>query len=146
MNKKYLLAGIIGLILVIALVGVLVVKGQSGPNTTAEPTPTPDIVQLLPQDALSVTLKPGTNHQYVLTIDKIPDGVTSVSYEITYDTSSKGTQGVVGSPVELSSGQTKYVNDKLIFGSCSRNVCVYDQGVSNIQINIRLQYKDGSEK
>ena len=146
-NKKLLISGGIGiLILAIAVGGFFATRGSSNKAVVAGPTPTPAIVDLLPSDALSVSLKAQRNNQYVLTVDTIPERVTAISYEITYDTENKGTQGIVGSPVSLKDGQTTYTNNQIIFGTCSRNKCVYDQGVSNITINIRLTYKDGSEK
>lgn len=128
------------------LVGFLLTRGKSEEKMAVAPTPTPASVELLSDEAIEVSIKPGSNRQYVLTIDKIPDGATTLSYEITYDTKNKGTQGIVGSPVTLKAGQTNYTNDKLTFGTCSRNKCVYDEGVNNIQINIRFVFKDGSEK
>lgn len=145
MNRNLLIVGGIGLVAVVVLVGFVLTREKS--EVTVEPTPTPKTeIELLVQDALNVTLKSGNRPLYVLTIDKIPNGASSISYEITYDTTNKGTQGIVGSPVTLKEGQGKYVNDKLVFGSESRGKYALDQGVNNIQISIRLTYKDGSEK
>lgn len=147
MNRNVLVTGVSVLIIASVAVGFLLSRGEKGEKAppTAAPTPPPSI-ELLGESALAVTLTPGLARQYVLTIDKIPTGTTAVSYEITYDTKSKGTQGIVGSPVTLKPGQTKYANDKIIFGTCSRNKCVYDEGVSNLEINIRIVFSDGSEK
>ncbi len=145
MNKNLLIAG--GVIVVGGLlVGFLLTQGKKEEKAQVAPTPTPISVELLKQDEVLVTIEPGANRQYTLAIDKIPDGVTTLSYEITYDTKNKGTQGIVGSLVTLKDGQTTYTNDKLTFGTCSRNKCVYDEGVSNIAVNIRFVFKDGSEK
>ena len=148
MNQRNLIiAGAVGIVIVGLVAGFLLTRGGEKKEVVPTPTPTPEIVvELLPSDALSVSLKRGSGQQYVLTIDEIPEGVTGLSYEITYDTKNKGMQGIVGSPVTLKSGQTKYTNDKIIFGTCSGSKCVYDEGVSNIEVNIRLTYSDGSEK
>ncbi|MBI2036277.1 hypothetical protein HYT17_01475 [Candidatus Microgenomates bacterium] len=145
MNRNILIAG--GVIIVVGiLAGFWLTQGKKEEKAQVAPTPAPVSVELLAQEEISVTIAPGANRQYTLTIDKIPEGVTSLSYEITYDTKNKGTQGIVGSPVTLKSGQSKYINDKLTFGTCSRNKCVYDEGVTNIQANIRFIFQDGSEK
>lgn len=145
MNRNILIAG--GVIVIGGLlVGFLLTQGKKEEKTAVALTPTPPSVELLSDEAIEVSIKPGSDRQYVLTIDKIPDGVITLSYEITYDTKNKGTQGIVGSPVTLKAGQTKYTNDKLTFGTCSRNKCVYDEGVTNIAANIRFVFKDGSEK
>lgn len=145
MNRNLLTASGVGLVVIVVVVGFVLTKGKS--EVTVEPTPTPKVeIELLSQDALDVTLKAGRNPLYTLTIDKIPNGVTAISYEITYDTTNKGTQGIVGSPVTLKEGQGRYVNDKIVFGSESRGKYALDQGVNNIQVSIRLRYKDGSEK
>lgn len=145
MNRNLLIFGAIGLVIVVLGVGFFMTRGAS--QQQAEPTPTPKVeIELLPQDALDVTLKKGASPQYVLTIDKIPEDVTQLSYEITYDTSNKGTQGIVGSPVTLKEGQGTYKNEKVVFGSESRGKYALDQGVNNIQVTIRLTYKDGPEK
>lgn len=145
MNRSVLIAVGVGVVALGLIAGLVLTRGKSNTTPKLKPTPTP-AVELLPQDALDVTLEATTSREYTLTIDKIPDGVTSLSYEITYDTAKKGTQGIVGSPVTLKAGQTKYTNDQIIFGTCSRNKCVLDEGVENIEITIRLMYKDGSEK
>lgn len=146
-QRNILIAGAIGVVIVGLAASFFLTKGDEKEEVGPTPTPTPEIiVELLPSDALAISLKRGSGRQYVLTIDKIPEGVTGVSYEITYDTKNKGTQGIVGSPVTLKGGQTKYTNDKIIFGTCSGSKCVYDEGVSNIEVNIRLTYSDGSEK
>lgn len=145
MNRNLLVAGGIGLVALVVLMGFVLTRGKS--EVKVEPTPTPKVeMEFLPQDALDITLKAGRSPLYTLTIDKIPSGVASISYEITYDTSNKGTQGIVGSPVPIKDGQTKYTNDKIVFGSESRGKYALDKGVTNIQVSIRLTYKDGSEK
>lgn len=149
MNQKGLLiGGVVFLILAAVVTAFVFTRGKSDQkDAVPTPTPTPDeIIELLPSDALDVSLEPGRTPLYVLTIDNLPDGLSSLSYEITYDTTNKGAQGIVGSPVTLKEGQAKYVNDKLVFGSESKGKYDLDKGVNNIQINIRLTYSDGSEK
>src|SRR3989344_6077001 len=126
MNRSVLIAVGVGVVVLGLVAGLVLTRGKSDVKTKIKPTPTPS-VELLPQDALEVTLKAAAGREYTLTIDKIPDGITSLSYEITYDTANKGTQGIVGSPVTLKAGQTKYINDQTIFGTCSRNKCVLDE-------------------
>ena len=148
MNRNTVIVGVVVLIIAGVLGAFVLTKGSSDgetANTTPTPSPTP-AVKILPADALSVTFKKGASPRYVLTIDKLPEGVESLSYEITYDTTNKGTQGIVGSPPKLKDGQTKYTNPEIVFGSESRGKYVLDQGVSNIQINIRLIFKDGTKK
>lgn len=148
MNRNVLIVGVIVLVLAGVAGAFVLTKGTSGPEPASTvPTPLPtSAVQLLPQDALSVTLTKGNYPRYVLTIDKLPEDIASLSYEITYDTTNKGIQGIVGSPSNLKDGQTKYTNPQIVFGSESRGKYSLDAGVSNIQINIRLTLKDGSEK
>lgn len=128
------------------MAGFLLTRGTSE-EKVALPTPTPKVeIEFLQADTLNVTLKPGRRPLYTLAINNIPDDVTALSYEITYDTSNKGIQGIVGSQVTLKEGQITYANDKIVFGSESRGKYSLDEGVNNIQVFVRLTYKDGSEK
>ena len=146
MDKRNLLIAAVVIIVAGIIGGFVFVNGRSTDEIAVEPTPTPPTVLMLAQDALAVSLAKGSYSRYVLTIDKLADGVVGLSYEITYDTTNKGTQGIVGSPSNLKAGQTKYTNPEIVFGSESRGKYSLDQGVNNIQINIRLTFKDGSEK
>ena len=146
MSKNVLIAGVVGIVILAIVGSFLMIRGEKKEEATVVPTPTPPSVELLSQDALDVNLKSGAYPRYILTIDSIPQGAKTISYEITYDTTNKGTQGIIGSPVTLKEGQTTYTNDKIVFGSESRGKYSLDQGVNNIQVNIRLGYSDGSEK
>ena len=110
------------------------------------PTPTPKQVELLPEEILVASFKPLTGKNYLFTIEKIPEGVVSLAYEIAYDTANKGTQGIISSPIEIKPGQTSYQNKEFVFGTCSKNKCVYDTGITNLEVTVRLSYQDGKEK
>lgn len=140
-------------LIIIPLIGIVILailfwKMGPGARKTAEvvPTPTQEQIELLPEETLNAFFTRLTGKTFRFTIEKIPEGVASLAYEVAYDTANRGTQGVISSPIEIKPGKTSYQNDKFIFGTCSKNVCVYDEGVLNLEVTARLTYQDGKEK
>ena len=71
-------------------------------------------------------------------------GAKTLEYELTYLAGEPGNQlqrGVVGS-VELE-GRTDYTK-AILLGSCSKNVCKYDEGVSEGTITLTLRAPEGT--
>lgn len=144
MKKAVLI--IVPILIIILGGGFFVLKSRQAGQGPVEPTPTVEQIETLPEGALTASFTSLGGRNYRFTLEKIPDGVVSLSYEISYETTNRGMQGVISSPIEIKSGQTTYQNDKFLFGTCSKNKCVYDEGVSNLEITVRLVYQDNKEK
>ncbi|MCJ7804719.1 hypothetical protein MUP35_03250, partial [Patescibacteria group bacterium] len=80
--------------------------------------------------------------EFTLDITRIKNAKT-IEYELVYE--SQGlSRGVIGS-VELSSGETE-VSRKLLLGSCSKDVCKYDEGIKQGTLTLRFRGSDGTRK
>lgn len=147
MSSKRAVFIIVPLIILLILT-FLFLRLRPGAKKTTEvvPTPTFEQIEVLPPEVLNASLTPVGGRTYRFTIENIPEGVVSLAYEISYETTNRGTQGIISSPIEIKPGQKTYQNEKFIFGTCSKNVCVYDEGITNLEVTTRLTYQDGQEK
>ncbi len=96
---------------------------------------------------LTVTVRPDKKG-VILKIAKL-DGIASLEYSLSYDANvtDAGETGVVprgvqGSQVLVKPGDS-VITRNLDLGTCSQNVCKYDQVVSDITVTIRVNYKNG---
>ena len=101
--------------------------------------------QVVPEEKreVEVELLPRKDKKAViLKIAKIPDGVTSIDYELTYETEEGLPRGVLGT-IRLQEGERR-VEREIILGTCSRNVCVYDTGVEKVNLVLKFNSPQGS--
>lgn len=75
------------------------------------------------------------NKEIILKTSGIPNGTTSVDYELSYDAKSKGIQGVVGT-VSSITGST--FEKQMTLGTCSSGRCVYHEVVGAIQVTLKF--------
>lgn len=146
MKKSGLIVGIVLAVLIVIVAGFLVFgksKPSSSTTTKATPTPEPVSVEISPEDLPSVRLIPRADRrELTLEIKNLKD-IKTLEYELTYLTKEGRTQGAVGS-AELN-GETS-ITKKILLGTCSRNVCRYDEGVTNGSLLLRLRGTSGVTK
>ncbi len=136
--KKYLPIIIGGIVLLLILGGVFwFLRGRK----PAEPEEIPE--QLAPEWTLEerpyVSLTPREDgHEFKLRIGGVKD-TEFIDYELVYFANNIS-RGVTGT-IELE-GKTMVERD-LLLGSCSRNVCKYDEDVSEGTLSLRFQTPDG---
>lgn len=75
----------------------------------------------------------------------------SLTYESGEDSIDKGIQGTIASPVAAVDGTSKtglqYIRRELVFGTCSKNVCVYDIKPRSFKLTVVTKLvKGGTEK
>ena len=75
-----------------------------------------------------------------LKVNKISTGTISIEYELSYDTGSGLPRGVLGK-VDLKGSDT--LSREVLLGSCSKNVCVYDEGVAKISLTLKFNKSSG---
>lgn len=145
-KKVFLIGGIVFLFLVLIFVaGFLVLKGknQEKNNSFNLPSQTQEETKEIPlEEKPYVVLIPRSDgREFTLEISRL--GTTSVlEYELVY--LSQGlTRGVVGT-VNIN-GEEK-ITRKLLLGSCSKNVCKYDEGVEKGTLTLRLREGTKSKK
>lgn len=136
--KKYLPVIIGALVLLLVLGGVFwFLRG----GKQAEPEEKPE--QLAPEWSLEerpyITLTPREDgHEFKLEIEGVRD-TELIDYELVYFANDIS-RGVTGT-IELE-GKTSIERD-LLLGSCSRNVCKYDENVTEGTLSLRFQNSKG---
>jgi hypothetical protein len=154
MNKK--VGIIIGVVLILLLLGGggYMIFGKQTPKNAATTNPGEQSVGTLEPDAIGLKLQLTADKKKVaVKVGKTTD-VKSIEYEITYDADVPASEKVEGGEdrvsrgfsdqADIKSGQTSYESKEFDLGSCSKNVCRYDTGVTEITILMKVTKRDGS--
>lgn len=67
--------------------------------------------------------------------------IASIDYELSYLAKGDIPRGVIGH-IETKTTDRKITSDWLDLGSCSRNVCKYDEGVTSVSLILKITTKD----
>jgi len=141
--KKILPIIIVIIVILTAIGGFLIWRGK---RVTQEATTEPEQEGVLIETALEerpyVTLTPRADgREFTLEIARIKNA-KKIEYELVY--LSQGlSRGVVGT-VDLK-GESE-ISRKLLLGTCSRNVCKYDEGVEEGTLTLRFRDPNGVRK
>lgn len=129
---------LIGGILIASLVGFVIFNLRSQEKTTL--LEENEVVQAkipLPY----ITLTPDNlGRELSLSVVKIDSSVSTLEYELVYNTAAGVLQGVPGS---VSVQGQNNISRTLTLGTCSSGVCRYDKGIRDITLTIRLRDKNG---
>ncbi len=143
MKKKLaIILPIIGILLIIA--GIFLIRAKKKTETTNEKEENQQTAIETPlSEKPYVALIPRADgKEFTMEISRIKNAKT-IEYELVYE--SQGlSRGVIGS-VELSGGETE-ISRKLLLGSCSKNVCKYDEGVEQGALTLRFRGTEGTRK
>lgn len=144
--KKNLMIVVVVVIAILIFAGgiFLFSKAKTGITTTTKVTPTPESVNVeIPADDLpTVRIIPRADKKEITLEIKGIKNADSIEYELSY--LSKGlSRGVVGT-IELK-GETS-ITRQILLGTCSRNVCKYDEGVTGGSLLLRLRGASGVTK
>ena len=142
MKKKLaIILPIIGILLIIA--GIFLIRAKKKTTTSGEPSSQQKSLETPMEDRPYVVLIPRADgKEFTMEISRIKNAKT-IEYELVYE--SQGlSRGVIGS-VELSTGETE-VSRKLLLGTCSRDVCKYDEGVEQGNLTLRFRGSEGTRK
>jgi len=136
---------IIVVAIVIILIGVAIAirPRYSDKNKVEEIIPTPSVVLPTISDNIKVDLTANAaNTAVTLKINGIPSGIESIEYELTYLTEGSLPRGVLGKiPM---AGETEVVRDDVVLGTCSSGKCVYDKGVTSIDLTLKFNSPTGA--
>ncbi len=129
-------------VLILGIGGFLIIKSK---KTSAPSTSKPQeeaIIETPLEERPYVTLTPRADgKEFTMDIERIKNTQT-VEYELVY--LSQGlSRGVIGS-VDLK-GETS-ISRKLLLGTCSKNVCKYDEGVTEGTLTLRFREPEGTRK
>jgi hypothetical protein len=143
-HKTALLYGALALLVVIT--GVVVYKVVA-PSSEPEPVVEEEVVEILPEADASIVVDASfskvKDNTVVLKVSSLGSKYTTVGYELTYDS-----QGLIkgvnsgSKPVEVA-GQDGFERE-VYLGTCSRNVCKPDLGVT--KVTVVMEFTDTSGK
>lgn len=142
MRKKAILwISIAVAVIILAVVGGWTYKSLTTKNTPAEiPTPTVALPTVSENIKVSLTAKNG-NKVVDLSITGIPPDIDTIDYELTYTTGAGLPRGVLG---KISvNGQSSVTRNDIDLGTCSRGKCVYDVGVTSIDLALKFNSTSG---
>jgi hypothetical protein len=141
--KKILILGIV----ITLLVGgyFLLAKPKNEKKEQEEITPTPEnnegkVLEFGVSNPLVMLYPRADGHAVNLEISKLT-GITTVSYEMIYQTKTQQ-EGTLGTPIDLKPGETS-LERELLFGTCSKNVCRYHEGVESGSLTVRFTKAGG---
>ncbi len=148
MKKLMIILGV--LVLLLTITGFLVWKTLSSPakNTSintdggSEITPDRNMIPLDPN--ITVTLEKSTSkgNTVVVTAKGMKGSMVSIAYELSYDS-----QGLIkgvnsgSKPIDVT-GKNDFERE-IYLGTCSRNVCRPDSGVSQIELVLEFTNTEG---
>lgn len=138
-NKKLIMFGIIGLVVLIGA-GVLVLSSNKKPPepVALEPeAPVEEAVNTLSPEGIGLVLTSTLNNKKVIMeIINVAD-ISSLDYELSYKAKGNIPRGAIGH-VDV---KGKPVKQEIVLGTCS-DVCHYDQEVSDIKLILKVVKTD----
>lgn len=142
MNKKYIIVGVVVSVLIAGFVVLNLRPSAPPPDTQLTPTPTVSLPTVSPDVKVGLIPK-NSNREVTLKISGIPSDITSVEYEFTYMTGAGLPKGVLGK-ITLKEGEREVVRDDIVLGTCSSGHCVYDTGVTSIDLTLKFNSDKGA--
>lgn len=153
LKKNKIAVIVVGVLLVVGL-AVYLLFGTGNNAATNQPgaVSAKPVKAITPEQiGLSLSFR-ADKKAIIMDITKL-DGIASVEYEVTYDAnvtadssgdSASGVtqRGVVGSPIPVKSGDSD-IKRTIELGTCSKNVCKYDNVVSDVKFVIKVTYSNG---
>lgn len=144
-KQQPILLGALALVLII--VGVVVYKVAVAPKPPAPPIEEEQIEELPQVDAsveVTLTESKAKANAVVLAIKGLDSKYTTVGYELTYDSDGliKGVNS--GSKPMDVAGKDSFERE-VYLGTCSRNVCTPDKGVSTISVILEFTDSEGNK-
>ncbi len=134
--KKPLIIVIVAFFLIGIVFAFLIIKRGSKEDTTTSDSVVSQIEPALPiEERPYVSLTPRSDgHELKLTISKI-SGLKSIEYELVY-LAGDVQRGVIGT-ININ-GESSITRD-LLLGSCSKNVCKYDENVDTGTLTLKTK-------
>jgi len=142
MNKQIISIVAVVLVVLAAVGGFIFFKSKNKTGAASPtPTPVPQIINVPIEERPFITLTPRDDGKSItMTINRY-GAAKKVEYELAYD--SMGIpRGVIGD-TNLSGSE---FFKELLLGTCSRNVCRYDEGISKGEITLTFREDAGVKK
>ncbi len=147
-----IMAALVAVLLVVS--GYLLFAGK--PKVAEEPVAQDQSLKSISAEELGLTMEASPDKtKFKFVVAKIGD-IKTIDYDIVYEAdlplseqvegSEPRTQRQIGGQItedEIKKGNGKYESKWIDLGSCSRNVCKYDQGVTSIEMVLKIVKSDG---
>ena len=134
---------VVGIVVFVGI-GVGIFLSQQKPKVAVQTPKTEELGAIPTVDAsVVVTLSAlQGNKEIVLKSSSIPNGTTSVDYELSYDTKGQGKQGVIGTVSEIKGTSFE---KQMTLGTCSSGRCVYHEVIGGIQVTLKFTGEYGEK-
>lgn len=136
---------IFSVLIIILLSGVFVIYRSlktEKRNSTLDLSPTPSIILPTISDKINVELTPFSGNKSVtLKIKGLDNNFESIEYDMNYITGNGLSRGVLGK-IRLK-GEKEITRDNIVLGTCSSGHCVYDTGVTTVNLSLRFNSSSG---
>lgn len=146
-KNKLLLAAVAVIIILIGVMGYIF--WPKGSEESLFPSGGSQNVKQMSAEDIGLVLTPIKNGKAIRMEVTRLDGISSIEYDVSYDArvTDEGEEivvprGVAGSAIQIKPGETSVERD-LDLGTCSRNVCKYDQVESDVAFIIRVNFTNG---
>lgn len=140
--NKWIIGGVVAVVIIIGFISFML-RSSTTPDEVVEEIPTPTMALPTISGDIDIALTPKSNNQaVVLKISKIPAGTETIEYELTYTTAAGLPRGVLGKITV--DGQSSVTRDDIVLGTCSSGRCVYDTGVTSIDLSLKFNSGESS--
>ena len=152
--KKLPIIPLIIIFVLILVAGVIFAQkfSNNGPKATPTPPPEEATLEKIPENSLNIVLTPRSDLKaFTLEVKGLKaKGYKEFEYEISYDAQSTEEPGQIITQGSASK-EPIVVTDKdfsreILLGTCSKNVCKYDKGVTSVKTVLRLTDNQGKTK
>lgn len=143
MNKKIAAGAVVALIIVFGFVW-FVILGES--NISNAPEQTEKVlmegkkIEPVEKSVKVQLIRDASGKKAILTISGIPQKYTEIEYKLAYNTGAGVPRGVLGT---IQVDGDEYEKD-IVLGSCSTNICTYDEGVTEVEATLKFNSSGGS--
>lgn len=110
------------------------------------------IVEKISAEEIGLTMEAKSDKKAVKFLIEKADGIESIEYQVTYEADSTAAEKSEGGEPRVQRGITgearidggsTFESEWLDLGSCSKNVCRYDTGVSEVMLTLKIVKSDG---
>jgi hypothetical protein len=139
-KNKIVIFVIVALVLFLAIVFSLSARKNNNTDTERGGTlPQGVKIPTIDSSVKVAVAKTSDGKKVILTINNVPDHFEAIEYEFSYDTVDEVPRGVLGT---IKADGTNFEKE-IVLGSCSTNVCTYDEGVRKVRVVLKFESPKG---
>lgn len=146
MKQNTALYVIVGVLVVALIGGGFIASKFMGKRTDQTPVEEEEEITSLPPVDASVEVNlvsKADKRNVILTVTNIPSGTSSIEYELTYNTGAGLPKGSLG---KIETAGKSSLEREILLGTCSKNTCSYDTGVTQVSLVLKFNSADGASQ